>query len=188
MKRMKSLSLMLLLSISFGVGAQNMASENPNEFRLGVGLPTVYNNGLALNMCKCGKILGHGYDGSYDGIYDGPHYVTPTIEMSYFYRFNNWFSLGGTFTYMGLYKHTYLVYDQTQHSKEGYNSFALAPRVRFDWYRSRYVNLYSSVGAGFVINQWYKHVKSTGYNDSDLEYWFTLDITPIGVKIGRAHV
>ena len=129
--------------------------------------------------------VSHPYQGGNDVIYNGDLKATPTIELSYFYRFNSWFSLGANFTYMGLYQNEYYVYDRNYAGKSGIHSFALTPRVRFDWYRSKYVNLYSTVGVGLILNNNYDKDFNNQLTNNYLDPWVAVDFTPIGVMAGK---
>ena len=86
---------------------------------------------------------------------------------------------------MGMYKDIYKVYDGRYIGRTGANSFALTARVRFDWFRSTYVNLYSTIGVGLILNDIYSIYITSEDNSHYLNPWFGVDLTPIGVMAGK---
>ena len=126
MKAIKTLFLTLVLLCGMQVCGQNQASENRNEFRIGVGVPSIYTNGLYLQRCDCGYMFGHKFQEN--GYYAGKLQYTPTFEFSYFYRLKSWISVGGTFTYAHVRQNGYLVASNSASGIHSATSLSLTTR------------------------------------------------------------
>lgn len=111
----------------------------------------------------------------------GPsHYYTLTFDYGYW--INEWFSVGGSLTYMAGVRNIYNSNSQERLLTLNSADINILPIARFAWYRRGIVQLYSSIGLGMGIElrelYWYgREVIS--------ECYFSLDIKPLGVAVGR---
>lgn len=80
---------------------------------------------------------------------------TPHFAGEYQYRLNGWLSVGAQldFQYTGWQKVTYNNLNvELSNIREHFYNVSILPTVRFTYFHSHYVNLYSSVGLGLDIN------------------------------------
>lgn len=154
-----------------------------HDFRLGVGFfPMTY-----------GTWLNGGYYDYYEPSFDdgGDHYSTegdsPTcaINFSYSYRLERWLEVGVLFSYNGLYNDVYLHRNGKQYTVGSKNvtDISLMPMVRFSWYRSRNVRLYSAIGLGVTLST--SRYETDKSNERDLNYGFAGQFTVFGLSVGR---
>lgn len=84
------------------------------------------------------------------GMVDNFSFVGP-FNAEYFYHANEWFSVGGIFSFgysnMGVVKNT----DNSPLGTINNKYFAVLPAVKFDWFRGKHVGMYSKVGVGAML-------------------------------------
>ncbi len=99
---------------------------------------------------------------------------TGSINMGYMYRLTPALTVGGMFVYSGAMSSAV--------SKGGYiydNFYSILPQVKFVWYRSGIVGLYSRLAAGVLIaDRQYQVGPATAAT-------FTFQVSPLGVELGR---
>lgn len=108
--------------------------------------------------------------------------ATDTLTLDYGYWANEWFSVGGSATWM--IGHRNIFNPQTQQRvhtiREDYIS--IMPIARFAWFRQKNIQLYSSVGIGVGIErrELYWHGK-----ENDVEAYCAFDFKFVGISVGR---
>ena len=177
MRKLFALSLLLLFFSGGILKAQRIGIENPHELRLGVGIPLVWN--------FYGYDCMNQYNSSFNMVVPKHKVTTPALFVSYFYQFKNWFAFGGTVNYVGNYSTTYNIYEQKIAGSYGSTFLSITPTIRFDWLRTKWVKMYSSLGLGvnMQIDKVITNAGSNKYYDS-----FVLpsyEVTMIGLAVGR---
>ena len=103
---------------------------------------------------------------------------TGSVNMGYMYRLTPSLTVGGMFVYSGNMSSTVgggYIYD---------NFYSILPQVKFVWYRSGIVGLYSRLAAGVLIADRQYQV-GPAVDDGDTAATFTFQVSPIGVELGR---
>lgn len=107
--------------------------------------------------------------------YTGPLYQLSTLGLSYSKQLKPWLGVGAKATFAGLWQQEYDTY--TNEPLYDYNVYNIAALLdfRFSWLRREKVEMYSSVGIGFLV-----HVEraSGGYAP-------IADVAFLGLKIGK---
>lgn len=184
MKRNRILILLLCLPLFSATMRGEMVEEiidRPHEVRLLIGdmqwETLIWHNDA------------HGvYTGAGDPtttFYEKTKYAwSPHLGLEYQYRINYWLGVGlqadfqtTTWHLMGYNNMDKLVSDERQY----FYNLCFLPTVRFTYFHHPYVNLYSSIGAGLVIN---------GGSEKDLHgnntaYGGALDIAVLGLRAGK---
>ena len=111
---------------------------------------------------------------------------TPTFTLNYQYQVKKWFSIGLRGSYRATWQKLYYTYDDAVVSSEHSHYFGIMPMARFDWFRSNFVTLYSSVGLGVG----YRHQKGARssnrlFTTPKNEAILIGNLTPIGITMGR---
>lgn len=162
--------------------AQEPGLTNRHEIRVGAGAVWHPEYGYSKDT--------HDYDPfppGYAGEYYQGHLIgTPAINLSYNYQFKSWLSFGATLTYVWLQQKSYDLYTDAVSSKQNEHFIGLTPTIRLDWFRSSTVRLYSIAGFGIGFGT----DKTTSYTSSERGYREnlsapTVDLTPIGISVGR---
>lgn len=83
----------------------------------------------------------------YNG-YCGPTYMTGAIAAEFSFHLKKWCSVGGVFSYTGIYADRYDKFTSEKISRENGASLLFMPQVRFSYLNKPSVKLYSSVGLG----------------------------------------
>ena len=178
MKKRVFIALSLLLLSGAAMQAQRLGTENPNEFRIGIGIPLYY-----------GSYYNYHYDpyynASYRFIYTNRTTIVPSFSISYFYQFKSWLAFGGTFNYAGRYATVQNLYTGEQDGKNSENYFSITPTVRFDWLRTKYVKMYSSIGLGLNIEMDRSSSLMTNTNRRDCYFLPSYELTFVGLAVGR---
>lgn len=152
-----------------------------HDFRLGIGvLPLTYGtvgNGIYYDSPMYPE--GSDYYRTEEG------FQTCAINLSYSYRAERWLEVGVLFSYNGIYDDVYLHRDGKQYlvGSNDVTDLSLIPMVRFSWYRSKYVRLYSAVGAGVIFSV--SRYETDISRERNLEYAFAGQLTAFGVSAGR---
>ncbi len=182
MRGFKTLVTVLILSLACSIAVgQNIVNKGPHEIRLGVGaviVPGYYNNNIKDDIPPPGSAPGY-YR------YPGDKIGTPGINFSYTYQLKRWLALGITLGYAGVFQKSYDLYTDNTVSKKGKHFISFTPAVRFDWYRSNMVKLYSCFGLG--LGHIFERERYIGqdYVERDGFYTPTIDFTPLGISVGR---
>lgn len=155
-----------------------------HDFRLGIGIiPLTYGTGDNGRGC---------YDSSPPYYNDGGDYYntergfkTCAINLSYSYRAERWLEVGVLLSYNGTYDDVYLHRNANRYivGSRDVTDISLIPMVRFSWYRSKYVRLYSAVGAGITFSA--SRYETDIVRERDLEYGFAGQLTAFGISAGR---
>ena len=64
-------------------------------------------------------------------------------------------------------------------------SLGVTQRVRLYWLSTKYVNLYSSIVSGIIVNEILKGYKSANWARQAYDPWVSAEITPIGIMVGK---
>lgn len=157
-----------------------------HEFRIGVEvLPTTKGTH---DECRFYNYR-HSYMGGGNDYYgvDGKFNVV-SLNVSYTYRFERWLEVGVGLTYNGSYNDVYLYRNQNSYlvGNQNITDVSVIPMVRFSWYRSKYVRLYSLIGAGITFSSYtYQNDKIV---DRDFNYGFAGQLTPFGISVGGSKL
>lgn len=156
--------------------AQSTQLSNRHEVRMGVGF---------IWYPEFGYTRYGGYMSSSEEYYLGDKIGTPAINLSYSYQFKNWLSFGATLSYSGVAQKGYDLYTDAVYQKNNEHFISLTPTVRFDWFRTNTIKLYSSVGVGLGYHiETDKTLQSGGIVRKD-GFTPTIDFNPIGISVGR---
>jgi hypothetical protein len=171
-----------LCSITSPLDAQSRELTNRHQIRFGVGAAWYPEYGYHHDSNLDYSVLPGKYRDDY---YKGDLIGTPAINLSYSYQFKHWLSFGATLTYEGQYQNNYDLYTDAVYSKRRQHFVGLTPTVRFDWFRTNTVKLYSvaGLGIGFGSDKWEYASKERTYNENSVVP--TIDFTPIGISVGR---
>lgn len=139
-------------------------------------------------------ITGGQYTGHYS--YSDGRYL-PTLAAEYYYHPKNWIGIGGFVSFNGVTKDMYVNWKDQETGEKHKEKTGLAkrrnisiiPTVKFDWLRSRHLNLYSKVGAGATImfqSQKDDAEDGTDYHDTDVIGNF--HVSALGLEAGSYHL
>ena len=124
------------------------------------------------------------FDMNVYGSHDIPFYQGPTHWYSIIADFGfwaiEWFSIGGTFAWVGGMSTSYNSATHERIAIEHKDIFNLMPTVRFAWLRHGRLQFYSSASLGFGIERNRSYVDTIYY-----DCYCAFDFKPIGVAIGR---
>lgn len=179
----KSLFLILLLCPLLGAAANNEdSSTSAHEVRLLVG------DMLSETMFWYDDTHADytGMGGEHSLFSENQHtFWTPHVACEYQYRLNGWCSVGAQldFQYTGWRRVLYNNMNaQVGMTREHFYNLSILPTVRFTYFHSRYVNLYSSVGLGLDINGG----TETDIHGKHVALGAALDMAVLGMSVG-AH-
>lgn len=108
---------------------------------------------------------------------------TPHFAGEYQYRLNDWCSVGAQvdFQYTGWHRVTYNTMNaEVDNTREHFYNLSFLPTVRFTYFHSPYVNLYSSVGLGLDVNGG----TETDIHGKRVAFGAALDIAVLGLSAG----
>ena len=182
MKKLISLTIILLCALTAYAETAENRKENPHEIRIGIaddlvlrGFESPINNNLFLPQPEKGyRITGermHNYRS------------TGHLFAEYQYRINQWFSIGGNFDVRtALWQRTDYSICQFETNSNTQNlhhvRLSLMPVVRFTYYNSKYASLYASLGIGPYMEI---------YENTMNGFFFTFDLCYFGVSLGKKH-
>ena len=179
---MKKLLLLLLavMIATASVNAQN-GYDTKHEVAVGYGFLSITEMGdFFQNFITI--IAGENYDIT--------QFVGP-INAEYFYHVNEWFSVGGTFSFASAKMDVLSSYSENNQliGKENDKYYTFIPAVKFNWLRTPYFDMYSKLGAGAsFINTDYEPVDTTtDQPDKSNNYMFNFQVTPLGLEAGSAQ-
>lgn len=108
--------------------------------------------------------------------YTGDYKYTGHIFATYQYRFKSWLSVGLDFDYEQ-------VFWKESKTKANFYNICLIPQVRFTYFWSKYVNLYSGIGVGLLINGG----SELNFRSQKTAFAPVLELTTLGVQVGDNH-
>ncbi len=121
--------------------------------------------------------------------YSGNYRYTGHLFATYQYRFLPWLSAGLNFDYEHvLWQKSQKDVPFTECPKElrtnaNFYNICLIPQVRFTYYWSKYVNLYSGIGVGLLINGG----SELNFRGQKTAFAPVLELTALGVQVGDNH-
>ena len=125
--------------------------------------------------------------------YTGDYKYTGHIFATYQYRFKPWLSAGLNFDYEQVFwKHCpdagenrvpYTECPDELKTKADFYNICLIPQVRFTYFWSKYVNLYSGIGVGLLINGG----SELNFRGQKTAFAPVIEITALGVQVGDDH-
>ena len=182
MKKLISITIILLCALTAYAETAENRKENPHEIRIGIaddlvlrGFESPINNNLSLPQPEKGyRITGermHNYRS------------TGHLFIEYQYRINHWLSVGANFdTRASLWKRTEYSICQFESAVNTQNQHAvgimLSPTVRFTYFNSPYASLYASLGIGAQMQT---------YDNTIEDIYLTVDLCYFGVSLGKSH-
>ncbi|MBO8439551.1 MAG: hypothetical protein IAC51_02765 [bacterium] len=177
MKKMALLIMMLCAFVIARCETREQRAANPHEVKIGWGdyysdtFLFLFANDYEFNPANPSE-PGHTLDKHFTG----------SIFAEYQYRINSWLGVGAEVGFAGaLVKERIEQLGYTEEFPWNTYRFYAIPNVRFTYLNTRYVNLYSGLGAGFVM-QWDNSLLNPLREPS-----FTIDINLIGIAIGCEH-
>lgn len=115
-------------------------------------------------------------DGCADGYSSGHWSERGVGSLTYTYKLERWLEVGGAFTYAGAVRKKY-------QSVTGRSTrLTIAPHIRFSWYNSKVVRLYSSISGGIGVEIYNDKIHQEKNNTYTL---FAGQLTPFGMSVGR---
>jgi len=148
-----------------------MRAQRPHELRIGYGDPL-----FETMVWHASPTLDYG-EQTY-------HYrFTGHVMAEYQYRFNYWFSLGCQVDYQQVWwdRRTYTGEGVTEEKDRYFYDICMIPTFRFTYLHTYWVNLYSSVGAGLLVNGG----TETNFHGKQLAVAPVVDVAVIGVSVGH---
>lgn len=184
----KTLTLILFLSLCQLAVAQKSRFTPEHEFRLGIGAYPLgesldylfYNYGDSYYMNYSNGYLNNN---EYENMqtYYGPKTFTGSISAGYTFNVLRWLSVGATFTYAGSSQKGYDRITDQENWKSSDNHFYLMPIVRFNYLNRPLVRLYSQIGVG-VSYVSHKYTE-TAYNYT--RKGVSAQVTLFGISVGK---
>lgn len=125
----------------------------------------------------------YGYPGSFPGerrYYSGPLRMSGAVSAVYTYRARRWLEVGGSVTYAGFYRNFMHASDRRVAFRQREHYLALMPVLRFSWFNSRTVRLYSTFQLGWQLG--FEKYSSDRF---DTFHYAAIQVTPLGISVGR---
>lgn len=169
--------------IKIGVGAYPFDNVTLNYMFSGMDLnsdPSIFNSFNSLfTWCDNDSHMNLGdklYNG---GMYKSPTKITGAFSIIYSYRFQKWFELSAAITYSGSSTSYFSNNTDEKIDVRNLNQLTALPIARFVWFRTAYVNMYSSLGLGLGVC----FENTNGEKHEELALAF--HVNPIGIAVGR---
>ena len=181
MKKIITLTTILLCSLVAFAETKENRKENPHEIRIGVA--DCFYSWLSNNDFFYGTLpesLSQGYvdisGGNYDFIYTG------FLFAEYQYRVNKWFGIGANLTILGTgnteYYHEQCQVENYYTEKRNHGAMIyLMPVARFTYLNKKNISLYGSLGFAPGIDIY----------ENKCSFTWAVDFTYFGMSIGRNH-
>lgn len=125
--------------------------------------------------------------------YTGNYRYTGHIFATYQYRFLPWLSAGIDVDYehvlwqkspdSGINKTPFASCPAEWKTEADFFNICLIPQVRFTYYWSKFVNLYSGIGCGLLINGG----SELNFRDQKTAFAPVIELTALGVQVGDNH-
>jgi hypothetical protein len=183
----KSLTLILALSLCQIAVAQKSSFTPEHEFRLGIGayplaesLDYLYNK----NDDYLSSYIHYELNSSiYEGMktYYGPKTFTGSISAGYTFNVLRWLSVGATFTYAGSFQKEYDRITNQALGRFNSNHLYFMPIVRFTYLNLPLIRLYSQVGAGASYVSYQHTEKKYNYTEKGI----SAQVTIFGISVGK---
>ena len=182
MKFLKNIIVLLIFlmanqTVNSQINFNNIKKLHEIRFSVGAVWDIFSNDDYYDNCCWYPDNLQTNYLGNKIG--------TPSLNLSYSYQFKKWLSFGAVVNYIGLYQKSYNIQTDAVFSNIKEHFIGITPTVRFDWYRSNLIKLYSNIGIGVGLEIYKMNITDSEYNNNDHEFWPTIDLTPIGISVGK---
>lgn len=169
---MRRFFLILLTFLPLSLLAEDMTdrSWSPHEIRIGYGDPMFetmvwHNSPTYFTLEK-----------TYD------YHFTGHVFAEYHYRPNAWFSYGGQVDYQQVWwTKEEVVGGDFEYSKRNFFDISVIPTIRFTFFWSEWVNLYSGMGFGMLINGG----TDKNYMGHRVAFAPVLDFRLLGVSVGK---
>ena len=183
MKKLISLTIILLCSLAAYAETAETRKENPHQIRIGIADDFAM-RGLESQMMNKDLFLPPAQEGYHiTGEKDYNYRSTGHLYVEYLYRINHWLGVGANFdtrtsfwqrTNYSICPHESIVNTQNQYTL----GLTLMPTVRFTYYDTPYASFYASVGLGAQL-QIYENTLESIYPMLDLCY--------LGISLGKNH-
>lgn len=188
MKKLLLLTLLLAMSASgFSQGQKQKLKFIPeHEFRIGIGAwPLMYDLDYFDYHYDIAPFRSGNKSLTYDKglIYSGPEYITGSISLGYTYNIKKWLSIGGTFSYTGVYRNYLDRVTTTKTGSENTYDFCLTPMLRFTYFNRKYVRFYSQIGLGIAVGR--TTMKLNGGKYSLSEFHVSGQASFLGISVGN---
>lgn len=109
---------------------------------------------------------------------------TPAFSVAYSYRTERWLEIGVTLSCNSIYGVGYSTMSDNVYRWKGRTTdISIFPTVRFIWYRSSSIRLYSSVGTGMLFSIRQEDRNNLNYSNMDTD--FAGQMTFIGISAGK---
>jgi hypothetical protein len=184
-KYVKSLTLLIALSLCQLAVAQRRSFTPEHEFRLGIGAyPLAESIDYSFNYSDS---YNHEYSGNnpYESKqnYHGASIFTGSISAGYTYNILRWLAIGSTLTYAGDFQKRYDRISNEEKGTNRTNRLYLTPMVRFNYLNRPIVRLYSQMGVGISYVHTKQHFGENPYSSSDCG--LSAHVTFFGISVGR---
>lgn len=108
--------------------------------------------------------------------YTSDYRYTGHLFATYQYRFLPWLSAGGEVDYEQVWWHK-------PEGKANFYNLCFIPQVRFTYYWSKYLNLYSGLGVGLLVNGG----SELNFRGQKTACAPVIEITALGIQVGDDH-
>ena len=182
MKKLISLTIILLCTLAAYAETAENRKENPHEIRIGItddlfirGIESPINPNLRIPNPQSGYFI--------QGSDEHNYRSTGHLFAEYQYRINHWLSIGGNFDVRTS------LWQQTNYSVCPFETntntqnlhhvrLSLMPVARFTYHNSKYASLYASVGIGVQMQMFQNTIEAV---------YPTFDLCYFGVSLGKKH-
>ncbi len=169
MKIYKFILLFFVLSTAFAYSQDKM-----HEVRVSYGIGTTSEIIDAFSDILMSGLSGKKYTKNTN--YSG------AIILGYKYKLNKRVRLGGTFTYEKSDAKAYS--DKVYVGKFNRNYYTIAAEADFNYFSSKYVDIYGSLGLGGTLYH-EKYTSEDNEKDNNEIFHINYQVTPIGIKLGK---
>lgn len=153
----------------------------PHEIRVGCG--DAFFEALAWHSNPYAQLLPE----SYTAVYNEDYRYTQHLFCEYLYNLSYWYSIGGMVDYSGV------LWDEVTRNGQGkelqrvadkqFHNIVIMPVVRFSYWHTEYISLYSALGLGVNINTG----TEIDYKGRETAVALAANITLLGIRIGKKH-
>ncbi len=171
--------LLLLVCVGAEAGEKRDYDLKRHEVSLGIGFLPSRNivSGYHYSFIP-GNRMSYSLNSTYfDSMTNVVEIQNPYIGLNYFYNFNKYVALGGTFSYEGGSRSIYSHKDDSLMKRESKNILTAMANFRVSWLNRKYVRMYSLIGMGFSF--------SAEGDFDDSEHHYALQFSPLGISVGN---
>ncbi len=147
-----------------------------NYVRIGIGIPPLP---LAFET----EVYDSALPGYGEKIYSLEKTTTASFNVGYGYRVAKRFSVEIMASYFGSREPIYHIYTDQKLGTDTDNYLSIMPIVRWHWFNSEFVSLYSAAGFGFA-SYWGNERTGSSFR-RDQELGASIQLTYIGISVGR---